>query len=210
MLRWLLFTLFCLLNILSSKAQADSTVLKAPYSDGVFLTYIDFRHNLKITKEEITSALDKRQLDFFTKALAEKELHFSHFGEVSVVECKNVWGYFQNNTLYLNYRGDFYRVPVFGAFSYLVATVTVASSGFYDPRFGASVGTGTTQEIREFMMDVADGQVRELSLKAAEQVLQRDAELFKEFKKMSSHKQKDELYRYIRKYNERHEIYYLR
>ncbi len=61
----------------------------------------------------------------------------------------DTWGFIQNNTFYVNFRENFYRIPVFGAISFLVANVTVMNPGFYDPRFGYSSAGANTREIRE-------------------------------------------------------------
>ena len=96
---------------------------------------------------------------------------------------------------------------MFGTFSYFVASVLVTQPGFYDPRFGASVSGGTTREMREFMMDATEGRVHELNPEIVKSVFSRDAALWAEYSKLSRRKQKDQLYRYIRRYNEGHPIY---
>src|ERR1044072_4078539 len=139
-------------------AQSDSILFSADMhlEDGIYLNYADFRHNNSIKKEQIVSKLDKSQLEFLAKVVFEDKFSYEENGQTFQVESKNVWGYIQNNILHVNYKGDFYRVPVFGAISYLVANVTIVNPGFYDPRFGMS-GPSTTKEIREFVMDFYEG-----------------------------------------------------
>ena len=96
----------------------------------------------------------------------------------------------------------------FGSISYLVASVTVVNNGFYDPRFGY-MGSSTTKEIREFLMNFYDGLVVEFTNEKIEQLLGRDKTLYEEFKNLSRKKQKEQLYKYIRKYNELHPVYFL-
>jgi hypothetical protein len=197
------------LNVL---AQKDSAVYpsNARVVDGIYLNYADFRQNKSIVKEQIVSDLDKEQLEFISKTVAAEKFSFRTNETTVTVESKNVWGYVQNNTFYVNYRGEFYRIPVFGSISYLVASVVVVNPGFYDPRFGYSVGSTTTREIRELLMNFYDGQLVEFTMDAAEQLLQRDKDLFAEYKDLSRRKQKEQIYRYIRKFNESHPVYFLR
>ncbi|MDP3556179.1 MAG: hypothetical protein Q8T03_02325, partial [Bacteroidota bacterium] len=116
-----------------------------------------------------------------------------------------------NKTFYVNYKGSFYRVPVFGSICYLVATVEVTSVGFYDPMYNpGSVAGGRRQEVREFLINFYDGNVVEFKMDEAELLISRDKLLYDEFKKLSRRKQKEQIFRYIRKYNEAHPIYYLK
>lgn len=68
----------------------------------------------------------------------------------------------------------------------------------------------TTTEVREFVMDFYEGKILDLTMDKAKELLSRDAGLYSEFKKLGRRKQKEELYRYIRKYNELHPVYFLK
>lgn len=189
------------------RAQGDSVVLKEPYPEGIFLNFADFKEQRLIEKSAIITSISKSYLDFYSRVLFEKELLIERGDNLQKMPSAQVWGFFQNNILYLNYRGDFYRVPVFGAFSYFVATVVVNTPGMYDPRFGTSVSGGTTREIREFMMDAEEGKVKELNTENIRAMFSRDSLIWSEYTKLSRRKQKDQLYRFIRRYNERHPVY---
>lgn len=205
--------LFLLMLIrLSVFPQSDSVIYNKdlPLSDRIYLTYADFRKGLALSKSQIVSKQDPDQLEFLTKVLSDEKLTFKVSEEPVTIDSRTVWGYLQNNTFYVNYKGDFYRIPVFGSISYLVANVTVVNPGFYDPRFGYSTGSSTSKEIREFLMNFYEGKVSEFSMGYAQELLSRDKELFAEFSKLSKRKQKEEIYKYIRKFNERHPVYFLK
>lgn len=202
--------LIFLLTSICFKAQNDSVLVPPDIQDGIYLTYEDFRLNRPLTREDIESKLDKEQQEFIGKVMFENTLTYRINGQLLSAETKTVWGYFQNNTLYVNFRGEFFRVPVFGSVCYFVATVTVINSGFYDPTFGYGAASTRTKEIREFMMNFYDGVVLEFNLDNVEQLLSRDATLFAEYKKLSKRKRKDQIYGYIRKFNEAHPVYFLR
>jgi len=208
----LLSTFIFLLAGMNVFSQADSVMLSpdARLNDGIYLSYSDFRGNRSIKKEQIISKQDKGQLEFLSKTIFEEKFSYVENGQTYTIESKTAWGYAQNNTLYVNFKGDFYRVPVFGSISYLVATVTVINPGFYDPRFGMSTGSGTTKEIREFIMNFYDGFVLEFTVDLAEQLLSRDKILFEDYKKLGRRKQKEQIYGYIRKYNAQHPVYFVR
>lgn len=210
MKRSLYFLLLCMCSCFV-RAQTDSVALSmnSRMEDGIYASYDDFRHNRPIKKNDIESTEDKTQLEFMSKVLFQENFKANYKGEVRSLESKKVWGYFQNNTLYVNYQGDFYRVPVFGSICYLVANVVVVNPGFYDPRFGYA-GGGTSKELREFMMNFYDGIPQEFSMDKIEELISRDPALFEEYKKLGRRKQKEQIYRYIRKYNESHPVFFLR
>ncbi len=204
-----LVLLFFLSLVGNSFSQSDSVAFpaNARMEDGIFLSFQDFRHNRRIAPQDIDSKEDKSQQEFITKALYQQKIAIVKDGASQQIETKNIWGYFQNNTFYINYQGDFYRVPVFGSICYLVANVTVVNPGIYDPRFGY-MGGGTSKELRQFTMDIYEGVPTEWRQEKVEGLLARDSALFTEFKQLSRRKQKDEVYRYIRKYNDLHPIYF--
>lgn len=205
--------LFTILFNCAAKSQMDSVVVPADLNvpDAIFITYDDFRHNKGVLKEQINSTINKEQLDFIGKCLDKETINYSEGQINKEVNSKAVWGFIQNKTFYVNYKGSFYRVPVFGSICYLVATVEVVGVGFYDPMFGPGVGgSGRRQEVREFLINFYDGIVNEFKMDEAEVLLSRDKILYAEFKKLGRRKQKEQIFRYIRKYNEAHLVHFLK
>ena len=192
-------------------AQGDSVQYTPEFviNDGVFLSHDDMRKNKSISKDQIQSQINKEQLDFLTRVVEAETIEFSVNGSTQRVSKKDVWGYVQNGTFYVNYKSKFYRVPVFGAISFLVAVVEVQNTGFYDPRFGGYTGTTISSENREFIMNFYDGKLVELQKEEVETLLRRDKALFAEYSKLSQRQQKEQLYRFIRKYNSSNPVYFL-
>ncbi|MDP3556743.1 MAG: hypothetical protein Q8T03_05160, partial [Bacteroidota bacterium] len=178
--------LVCLFFSGIALAQTDSVLISLDNNtpDAVFLTYNDFRYNKGILKEQINSSINKDQLDFLGKTLDAETFSYTDNKINKSANTKSIWGFFQNKTLYVNYKGSFYRVPVFGSICYLVATVEVTSVGFYDPMYNpGSVAGGRRQEVREFLINFYDGIVTEFKMNEAELLISRDKLLYDEFKK---------------------------
>jgi len=206
----LAFFLYNLSFICTSQIDSVEYSSGTPIADGLYMSYTDFRHNRSISKDQIQSNQDKSQLEFISKVLGEEKFSANMDGELIPCLSKNVWGYFQNNTFYINFKNEFYRVPVFGSISFLVAYVTVVSPAFYDPRFALSSPASTSKELKEFIMNFYDGELVEFNLTQAEELLSRDTALFEEYKKLSNRKKKDEIYKYIRRFNIAHPVYFLK
>lgn len=205
------FCLFIFIQILTF-AQTDSVefIPGTPIEDAIFMTYGDFRYNRGFNKDLINSDQDKEQLEFISRVLANEKFSVKVDGADLKYNSKDAWGYFQNNTLYLNYRGDFYRVPVFGSISFLVAYVTVISPAFYDPRYALTSPASSSKELKEFLMNFYEGILTEFTTQTAEELIGRDKALFDEYKNLSKKKQKDEIYKYIRRYNQAHPVHFLK
>jgi len=184
-------------------------IIGKPIQDAIFLSYEDFRHQSGIFKDSIDFPGDKDQLEYLSKSLDQEKFHYKTKGQKISVTSNQVWGYVQNGTFYVNFNKVFYRIPVFGSISFLVAMVEVRQTGFYDPRFGGYTGSMVTTEQREFIMNFYEGKLKELKQNEVELLLSRDKELYKEYSALSSRKQKEQLYRFIRKYNQNNPVYFL-
>lgn len=205
-----LHTLLMVLSSMVLCSQTDSVIYNKDLrlEDQIFLTYQDFREMAGLKKDHIISKEEREQLEFLSKVLFEQTVSYKEGEEILTIKSGDVWGYLQNNTFYVNYKGDFYRVPVFGSISYLVANVTVVNPGFYDPRFGYSTGSTTTKELREFLMSFYDGQIEPFTLKRAEELLSTDVQIYAEYSKLIRRKKKEQIYSFLRKFNQAHPVYF--
>lgn len=205
---------FLLLSVFILNAQSDSLVCgnNCIIREGVYLTWESFRHQHPLMKEEIHHKMDKNRLDFFNQLMKEQVIRYSK-GDTSLEsETKNIWGFFQNGYLFLNYDGEFYRVPIFGAISYMIAVVEVINPGgsYYTPGYGMMNTSYKTNEVRSFLMNYYEGKIRPFSQGETEELMKRDRELFTEYSTLKRKQKKEQISRYIRKFNERNPIYFLK
>lgn len=212
-----MFRLFIISIIISLKlnGQVDSIRLTDStfFKDGLYVTYNDFRHNFNLPKNIIKTNIDKDAIDFYTKITSTGILNYVLSGNTYSLEPKKIWGYVQNQTVFLNYNGVFYRVPIFGAISYFAGIVEVTGyyNGVYDPMFGSGMGRAVkTQELKEFTMNYYNGLVKSFDMEEIDQLLSKDEEVYKQFKTLSRRKRAKQASRFIRMYNERHPIFYLK
>ena len=117
--------LLIIIFLLSIKgfSQGDSVAFSRDFTlfEGMYLTYLDFRHNWPIPKEKIVTDISKDQLDFYSKLMEMDKIVFTERdGNKDTVLSVRVWGYCQNNVIYININKSFFRIPVFGAISFLL------------------------------------------------------------------------------------------
>jgi len=215
---------FLLLFIIASEArqsyaQTDSVAYTNDFvlKEGIYFNYSDFRKNNPVPKEAIVSKEDKTQLDFISKTLNDfKEITLSYNGENGNVEVKKLWGFCQNNAVYINYQGKFYRIPVFGNISNFLGTVEVYNYNNYGMYGGMGMGMGgmgmgtsipiKQRETRQFIFDFYSGDIMDYTLNDVEMLLSRDLKMYEEFMQLKKRKRKDMMMLYIRKYNAAHLI----
>jgi hypothetical protein len=180
--------------------------------EGLYLGYQDFRYNWPIPKEKIITNINKDQLDFYSKLIEEEFVEYrERDGSVTKIESEKVWGYCQNNIIFINMNKSFVRIPVFGAISNFIGTIEVQGySPGYDPFMNAPIGNTSvkTREIRQYLFDFYSGDIVPFSIEQVEEYLKRDEPLYKEFMALSKKKKKESVVRYIRLYNEKHQVYF--
>jgi hypothetical protein len=204
-----------------SFSQSDSVAFSNDFvlKEGVYLSYTDFRKNMPVPKDAIQSKEDKTQLDFISKMVSDnKEIIILYNGTENKLETKKLWGYCQNNAVYLNYEGKFYRVPVFGNISHFLGTVEVYNynnygmyGGMYGGMGGGMYGPSTPikqREMRQFIFDFYSGEIMDYTLSNVEILVSRDMKLYEEFMQMKKSKRRDMMMMYVRKFNLAHPIYF--
>jgi hypothetical protein len=196
-----------------SFAQADSVAYSSEFAlkEGVYLSYTDFRKNKPVPKDAIKSKEDKTQLDFIGKTVGEnKEIVVLYDSVENRIPTKDLWGYSQNNTLYLNYEGKFYRVPVFGNISHFLGTVEVYNygSGVYGGMYGGMGVPVKQREMRQFIFDFYSGDIMDYNLQNVEMLVSRDLKLYEEFMQLKKKKRREMMMMYVRKFNAAHLVYF--
>ena len=206
---------FILVYVFSLKSSAQDSI---PFTkdlilyEGLYLNYQEFRVNWPIPKEKIITTIHKDQLDFYSKLMEEEFIVYKERdGNISKIRSNRVWGYCQNNAIYINLDKNFFRIPIFGAISNFLGTVEVVSiSQGYDPFMNAPMNStqSRTREIRQFLLEFYSGEVFPFSVEKIEELLKRDDAIYKEYMALSKKKKKEFATKYIRMYNEKHVVYF--
>jgi hypothetical protein len=198
-----------------SFSQNDSVIVTelAPFNDGLYFTNSDHRKNNALTKANIITSINKDQIDFYYKLTSGDIIEYKSGSSTFTIDPQNIWGFVQNGTLFVNFKGTFYRVPVFGAISYFAGVIEVTGyyTGVYDPMFGSGTGRAIkTKEVSDFIVSYYDGKVVPFDMDYLELLLSSDEEIYKEFKSLSRRKRHKQITRFVRMYNEKHPVYYLK
>jgi hypothetical protein len=213
--------LFVLFIFLSACACAFAQTRMVQYSrdfefkEGIYLTVFNFKNNSPIIRSKISFNSNKNDKDFFNYVLARNILTYTDSaGKEEHIQTEKVWGYFSNGTLYINYGTGFNRVAVIGSLCHFVA-VMPTRIGMNDPftPFNPYQPYGSMQPryvyaTNQYVLDFESGSVFEFDVTHMEVLLQRDVALYNEFMALKKKQKRDSIFLYLRKYNEKHPVYF--
>lgn len=206
--------LFIFLSLLCEflYGQVDSTAYDRSFvfKEGIYLTKEDFKRNQPIALQSIVSNEPKYKLNFLSKEVARKQLLYMNDSGVKVsVDPSTLWGYCQNQTVYINYKGDFYRVPVLGSVFHFIAyeevVVGYVNPSFYD--YGAGFPNTRLEQV-QILYDAETNSFSSFNSTNLELILSRDEQLLASFRSLPKRKQRKSTFIYLRKYNEKHPLYF--
>jgi len=199
--------------------SADSMVVyntDFKFESGFYLTFEQVKKNKPVSAARLISSYNSNDFNFYENVFSEDKISFfDMLGNVVEIEKSDVWGYADKGTLYINYDDEFNRIPVFGQISHFLATVTVEyPAPAYDPMLSSqfqqpgSASKSVKEELQQFLLDYKTGKVYQFSHKNVQAVITDDPELYQEFTNLSPRKQKKEMFLFVRRYNEKHPVYF--
>jgi hypothetical protein len=208
-------------------AQPDSTAMvkytpEFRFEEGIYVSFDQVRSNDPIPKSRVITTIAYDDPGFYEKVLQEKKIAlFDNLGTRQEINTKNLWGFARNGVLYINMNEGYYRITIVGNICHFVASLTTYSSNYnpynyygnpyynsypyYNPYYSSYPNTNT--EMRQYLLDFKTGNVLDYEVESMELLLMTDPELHDEFASLSSKKQKQLKFMYIRKFNERNPLY---
>lgn len=198
---------FCLFFPALLPAQQDSVAYGSNFrfTDGVYLQFSDFRNNKPIRKSQIVSDYDTSRLDFVKQVLSKRTFTYKdETGAEQTVTSFKVWGYAENGAAYLWYDIGFNRIMVVGSICHLTAYET--TYGFMGPPGTFGGPQTTTQQLVQLVLDTKTGALLRFNSETMLRLLQPDKKLFDEFSALHKRKRKEQLFIYLRKFNEAHAL----
>lgn len=157
--------------------------------------------------------MNRDDIDFMHQLTAEKTIKYiDSAGKEQTVVPEKLWGYSKNNGVFIYYSGDFSRLSLIGSICHFTANITryVSSPGFGMGYGGMGMGATTmvTHELRQFILDTRLGSIYDFTIENLEYIIQGDNELLTEFKALKKREKRESTFLYLRKYNQRHPLYF--
>lgn len=181
------------------------------FRDGVYLTFEDFKNNYPIPVSKIVFNSNKGDKDFIKYALDKPSfIYLDGFGKEVSCQSDDVWGYCSNGVIFINHGTDFNRVTILGSICHFVAVIPtrigVSDPFYYNQPFGNREQYTYVSE--QMIIDFEFGKVMLFNVENMELMLMRDEALYKEFAALKKKQKRDSIFVYLRKYNEKHPIFF--
>lgn len=224
-MRYIIIALFILISALPGFTQNDSVkrVRYTPefqFSSGLYLDFNQVRNNSPIPSVRIISNDDPNDFSFYRNLVKNKKIgYFDEFGAQQEISTSGIWGYCQDGKIFIQYNGEFNRIPIIGRVCHFVADVTVIdtrydpyysdyyNSGYYNPYYSRPYNRTTkTREMRQYLLDFETGKVMNFDRESVQVVLMEDPALYDEFMKVKKRQQNDLLFFFLRQLNEKHPV----
>jgi len=131
-------------------------------------------------------------------------------GAAEKVDLRTIWGFCQNDVVYIGTSNGFYRIGLMGSLSHMVVEQTYRDWDpyMYGYPYGSPYGGVTRTVLVQQLLDMATGKFLDFSAAGMDQALQHDAVLIEEFRNLPK-KQRNStevLFRFLRMYNDRHPL----
>ena len=225
LMRQLLLILSFFFAGLSIFAQQDS-VEKIKYtpdfrfSSGIYLNFGQVQNNSPIPPARIISKIDPGEFGFFKELVSGETIaYFDNFGTRIEVKTDRIWGFSQDGKLYINHNGEFNRIPIIGQVCHFIADVTVIDYNndpfyydrydyYYSPYYNRPYNRTTrSREMRQYLLRFDTGEILSYDREAILVILMEDPELYEEFNSLKKRKQRDLMFFFLRRFNEKHPVY---
>ncbi len=191
-------------------AQKDSVlyVQGFNFNQGIYLTFAQFRSNSPVPKSAILLEEDSTRLDYVKLALSKETVQWKDTsGKIQTTKTSSIWGYSENKGVFIRWNNQFNRVVVIGSLCHFTSNVTnymYTGPGTYpNQQYGTPV-----ESLQQYVIDIDSAAVYEFNITTMEYLLRRDAVLHQEFVALKKKKKRDQQFIFLRRYNERHSLYF--
>lgn len=127
-------------------------------------------------------------------------------GAQQTIDLRNVWGFCQNDVVYIGTGNGFYRIGLMGSLSHLVVEQTYRD---WDPyMYGYPYGGVTRSVLVQQLLDMNTGYFLPFNASGMDQALQHDRVLSEEFRALPKKQRNstEALFRFLRMYNDRNPL----
>jgi hypothetical protein len=227
-MRYTTLAILTILNFTTGFGQNDSVkrvkyTAEFQFTSGLYLNFNQVRDNNPTRSVRIVSSDDPQDFNFYRNLVKNKKIgYFDEIGAQQEISTSAIWGYCQDGKIYIQYNGEFNRVPIIGHVCHFIADITVIdtrydpyysdyyNSGYYNPYNSYNSRpynrTTKTREMRQYLIDFETGKVMDFNRESVQVMLMQDPELYDEFMKVKKRQQNDLLFFFLRRLNEKYPV----
>jgi hypothetical protein len=204
------------------------------FRDGIYLNFEQVKTNNPIPKAKLLTSADYNDREFYNKVFAADKIYFyDDLGLRQEVSKNDIWGFSRNGVIYVMIQGNFNRITFVGNICHFVADITTYDNrssyyspyGYYDPYsyspygyYGGGYPYGSyyspyntaptsRNELKQYLIDFETGKVVDFNTENVQLLIMKDAALYDEYVQLPKKKQKELMFVYVRKFNEKNPLY---
>lgn len=193
----------------ASRTHAQEDTLWVPYHGGMELRdgiYQDFRaFRLNTPSIPASRILDQQGLPVSDLRTVLSRVQFrTDSGNVQKLRMERIWGFCQNNVVYVAAGNGFYRIGLMGSLAHMVFEQSYRDWDPYLYGRGTIVRTAFVQQV----IDMETGRALPFNASGVDAALVHDPLLQEEFRALSKKQRNSDeaLFRFLRLYNQRHPL----
>lgn len=153
------------------------------------------------------------------------------------IKKDDIWGYSHEGIIYMQLMGNFSPFTFMGRICHIIAQIKSSDTLYFDPVSGGYIypysrfsypysyydsyyyrsdyyrrqyrafDEGPAVELDQYLLDFETGELWEYDVQGIKSLIEDDAELYQEYRKLRNSVKKKLMFSYIRKYNERNPLY---
>lgn len=196
--------------ILTQESACQTMVKYTPefkFRDGLYLNFEMVKTNHPVPMDWIVT--DYNDFNTFGSKISnqihpeegERIIFYDDNGVETSILAKDVWGYALNDRLYIMLGSRFQEILIQGAISLFIASHTTS-----DPVMGYY--SIATIKNKKYLLDFESNELRGYNYEVLEELLKKDSELYTEYTSLPKRQKKRMMYTFIRRYNEKHPLYF--
>ena len=188
-------------------SQGDSVMYSDDFefTEGIYMTFEEFKNNdPSIRKKAIITDSPTDQILIGDLWNHEKIAYYGPNGEFCELKRRKVWGYSSGRNVYIRSGMYFNRLFVIGSIMHFMEQ-------YNNPLYGKGMGLVSAKKVNnvQCLIDYNTGDVLNYCFESFLRLLEKDPELYEEFTSIKKdRKKKEQMFLYLKKFNERHPIYF--
>lgn len=172
-----------------------------PFKTGIYYTFENFKENRPIEISSFRVITRANTAACRSGNLSDYIVYESGTEEIRV-NGEDIWGYSKKGDVYVTHKNMFYEILIYGGISYMVALQGgKREDDEVQKHFNAA------NEERHALLNANSGKTYDFKTKFLDSLLMQDKDIYEEYLN-SNMKNRDKKFIFLRKFNEKHQIYF--
>lgn len=182
------------------------------FNDGIYLTFENFATNSPLSFTRLISPYSKSIKEILTETNNNTELQYhDDYGIAKKISGKDIWGICVEGNVYIQIGDIYSKLEIIGALSYFSAELevqkTIPDNDFtYGIKPNIQQQSSYSIEKKQYILDFETGKILETNTTNLLSLLEKDKELYEEYKNLNLRQKKKLFFYYVTAFNKKYPI----